>query len=74
MSWVVGDHGAERREVRLGVPVQHGVRAHGDDILDPGGLEVRKDLGRGKAGIEPDAESGARETRARVSAAADAAG
>ena len=52
------DHGAERREVGLGMPVQHRVRAHRDDILDPGGLEVGKDFGRGEAGIEPDAEPG----------------
>ena len=54
-----GDHGPERRDVRLGVSREDGVIPHGDDIFDPGGLQVGKDLRGGEAGIEADAEPGA---------------
>ena len=54
-----GDDGPQRREVRLGVPVEDGVGPHGDDILDPGRLQMGKDLRGWQAGIEPDAEPGA---------------
>jgi len=53
-----GHHRPERRDVRLGVPREDGVTPHGDDILDPGRLQVGQDLRGGKPAIEPDAEAG----------------
>ena len=44
-----GNHGPERRDVRLGVPREDGVSPHGDDIFDPGRLQVGKDLQGGEA-------------------------
>ncbi len=48
----------ERRDRRLGVPGEDRVPRHRDDILDPGPVQVIKDLRRRIAGIESDAQPG----------------
>ena len=53
-----GDDGPERRDERLGVAREDGLAIHGDDVFDPGGLQVVKDVRGGEAGIEADAEPG----------------
>jgi hypothetical protein len=63
----------QRREERLGMPVEDGIRSHGDDILDARRLEQVKDLRSGIAGVEADAQPGAGKAR-RVWGAAAAGG